>query len=134
MGRPRKHARVGVEKVALEIINAINDYTEEVREAAQEALDRNAKEMLRELKSTAPKDQGDYMKSFRLKKVNKHRLVTRLVHNKDHYRLTHLLEKGHAKVNGGRTKAIPHFKPVEKKYVKKLEDEVEEIIKNGGAL
>lgn len=58
----------------------------------------------------------------------------RVVHNLGHYRLTHLLEKGHVSRNGtGRTfgfvKAYPHIKPVEEWAQDELPKQVEKLIK-----
>ena len=57
----------------------------------------------------------------------------KIVHNADHYRLAHLLEKGHAIRNGtgrtyGSTRAFPHIKPTEEWVKQELPRKVEELI------
>lgn len=45
--------------------------------------------------------------------------------------MTHLLEYGHAKRNGGRVPAQPHIAAAEEKSVKKLEEEIKAAVENG---
>ena len=50
------------------------------------------------------------------------------IHNKKHYQLAHLLEKGHAIRSGGRevghARAFPHIAPVAEKAENSLEDNI----------
>lgn len=111
------------------MVEIMNDYKEKAREACAEALPKVGQDTVRELQSTSPKRTGAYTKGWayqmdpRKKTKDKQKMV---VYNKDHYRLTHLLEKGHAKVSGGRVEAQPHIAPA----AEKAEQEALKLIKN----
>lgn len=107
-----------------EIRQALADYTEEVEEALEKVIDNLAKEGVRELKATSPKRDGEYAKNWtRKKKKRGYTLYNRK------YQLTHLLEKGHAKQNGGRVEGIPHIAPVEEKLNRKAVSEFKRILR-----
>lgn len=91
----------------------LNDYTDEVAEAVESSVEKTADEVVSMLKGGSfGFNDRKYSKGW-TKKIVKHRLYSEaIVYNKPHYRLTHLLEFGHAKRNGGRTRAFPHIAPV----------------------
>ena len=106
--------------LAAEINGQLALYAHQTEETVQEISEKVAREGAEMLKEESPKRYGDYAGSWTVKKVGK----VFVIHNKDHYRLTHLLEKGHAKVNGGRVPARVHIAPVEVKVVERFEDEL----------
>jgi len=91
-----------------------------VNEAAQEV----SKDGAQKLKATSPKKTGKYATSWKVKKVG-----TKWVTYNTRYRLTHLLEKGHAKVNGGRVPAKVHIAPVEQDMIEEFTRKTEEAIR-----
>ncbi|MFJ7950775.1 HK97 gp10 family phage protein [Lysinibacillus sp. NPDC096418] len=107
-------------QLAAEINRQLALYANQTDETVQQIAEKTAREGVEELKVKSPKDTGEYAESWTYKKVR----GKFVVHNKKHYRLTHLLEKGHAKVNGGRVAAQPHIKPVETQMVRDFEDEL----------
>lgn len=113
-------------------MDTLNEYKNACDENADEAIQYTAKEAVQELRNAHPAGSGKYgswkaynkgwtiMQTKRDKRDHK----SATVHNKDHYQLTHLLEKGHALVQGGRARAFPHIAPVaeqaEEKLVKRM--------------
>ena len=75
---------------------------------------------------------GSYAKSWSTKNKTKTKdIYSKVAYNKAHYRLTHLLEFGHANRDGSRTRAIPHIRNTENKYKEKFVKELEEKIRRG---
>lgn len=92
------------------------------------AIEETAKETVEELNRTSPvrkgKGGGKYAKSWDYKKDGTirgmYRNSTVVYAEGKQYRLTHLLEFGHAKVNGGRVEARPHIRQAEENAATRL--------------
>ena len=82
------------------------------------------------IKSSGIKGTGAYRKSIRVRSLKEKRLVhKKIVYAKaPEYRLTHLLEYGHATANGGRVNGQPHIGPAERWAVSEYERALKEAI------
>lgn len=121
--------KIKVDDLSKQIMKALENYSDDISEVVEEVSNDVGKEAVGELKTTSPKKRGSYAKGWRLKKdkLGRNRYSVK-IHNKTDYQLTHLLEFGHVTRNGGRTKAIPHIRPVEEKYSKEYEKELKQKI------
>lgn len=99
-------------------------YSQSVIEEVDEVTKEVAKEGVDKLKTRSPLKTGSYRKGWRVKKVKKKYVI----HNKTDYQLTHLLEKGHAKVGGGRVAPKVHIAPVEQELIEELQRRVIEAV------
>lgn len=124
----------------LQIKDILDEYTEDIQKGIEECAKQVAKEdvdKLKATKNTYKVRSGKYNRGWTSKKESKRGQITYIVHNKDHYQLTHLLEKGHKIIgrNGtvkGYAKAYPHIAPVEEYSNSTFEKKVEEVIRSGG--
>lgn len=124
---------IQINNLSKEISNELSKYTREKAEEVKKIVDDVSTNLLNNIKNDTPKRTGKYKKAMVLKTAYESLYDKRVIwHVKNpHYRLTHLLEFGHAKRNGGRVKAHPHIKNNEEKAIKELADKVERLFENG---
>lgn len=107
--------KINIDQLASEVMRNLDIYRANTIEDVDKAVLYTARETVKELKKTSPVgDTGDYAKSWsqkRDKTIRGRWRFSRVVYSKyPEHGLTHLLEYGHAKVNGGRVDAKPHIK------------------------
>lgn len=118
--------------LANEIEKVMKEQLDLANEVVNSAVDKVSNETVKDLKSSSPKKSGKYAGGWKKQDgQTATRSKSSVIHNEKHYRLTHLLEFGHAKVNGGRVAAKPHIAAVEQKAIKSFEDEIRKGIENG---
>jgi hypothetical protein len=125
---------VDTDQLTVELTKAVKDYTEDVSKAIDKEVSSTATKIKREIKQDSPVGDSDdhYKDGWSRKTSRKDGVINVTIYNKDKSQLTHLLEKGHQKIGGGRVAGIPHIKPAEDKYIPKMEKNIEDIIKSGG--
>lgn len=115
-----------VNDMADAIMKGLMEYADVSAETVKNAVKKAGNTVKKEASANAPKKSGKYKKSFTVTKQKETaESLTVVVHSKNRYQLTHLLEKGHAKRGGGRVEGIPHIGPAEEKGIRQLTGEIE---------
>lgn len=97
------------------IMKNLKEYANLATDEMKDAVKSSASTVKKDIQSSAPVRTGAYRKSWAVKKVaESFSTLDLVVHSKNRYQLTHLLEFGHAKRNGGRVPAQPHIASAEK--------------------
>lgn len=109
-------------------------YHDHVVEGIDEAAATAVKKLVKLTKATAPVGaRGSFKKNIASKLLEKGKRGSKyvwFVRPPDH-RLTHLLARGHATRDGGRTKADPFLENALEQVLPEYEQEVKEAIENG---
>lgn len=112
------------------VTNILKDWSADVLEETNEAVKEVATEARDELKveGNFENRSGKYRKGWKVTFTELRYGLEATVHNKV-YRLTHLLESGHAKWlwgrdTGGTVQAFPHIEKVNEEAQRKLEEEI----------
>ena len=122
-------SNVTIDNLAREIMDGLMSYKNLATEDMKAAVRKAGKIAKKEIQANAPKKTGAYSKSWSVKTTKETSESLELtVCSPKKYQLAHLLEKGHAKRGGGRTKAQPHIKPAEESAVKELENTIHKAL------
>ena len=122
------------DQLTVEVTKQLSGYAEELKADLGDVFEAMANTALNEIRTasqTAGFDDRRYSKGW-VKEVQLNKVTGiyhATIHNRKYYRLTHLLEKGHAKTNGGRTRAFPHIAPTQDKIDRLLVEEIEQAIR-----
>lgn len=119
--RCEKVSSVDIDDLSRALQRELENYTKNLSNKVNEDALTITKELVQDIKKGSPVKTGDYQKGWRYKKVG----TSYVVHNSTNYQLTHLLEKGHAKVGGGRVSGRAHIRPAEQTAIRKFEEAIE---------
>ncbi|MGN8648317.1 HK97 gp10 family phage protein [Gracilibacillus sp. HCP3S3_G5_1] len=114
-----------MDDIAKQIADALKEFTSEVEEGMEDAKKEVSKDTVKNLRKDSPEKTSEYAKGWKAKKTK----TGYVVHNAKKPQLTHLLENGHAKRNGGRVSGQSHIYPNEQNAIKEFERLVEKVIK-----
>lgn len=91
-------SNVKIDSLSSEVMKELEKYADVTKEKVKKAVQNAGKKVRDKINSSAPSDTGKYAKSWTIKKVRESSSSLELVvHSRDSYQLTHLLEFGHAK-------------------------------------
>lgn len=121
--------KIAIDDLTDIIMGELQDYSEEIMEDVKKTVKKVAKECVSDIKEKAPENTGNYKKGWKTKIAFESSNDIRVtVHNSKKPQLTHLLEHGHAKVNGGRVEGKEHIRPAEQIAESKLLKQIQEAI------
>lgn len=130
--------KVQIDGISNAINEALKEYSDEMIDATKEVVDEITDEAVKVVQENAPQSKTNkYRKSIKSKTLvnNLTKKINAIHADNGQYRLTHLLEYGHATVikdgtYGGttRTKATPHFQQGEEYIAENLEKRIKEKI------
>lgn len=115
--------RVAVDQMADAVMDGLLAYAELATDVMKDCVKKAGNTVRKETQANAPVKSKRYQKSWAVKKQKESsNALEVVVHSRNRYQLTHLLEKGHAKRGGDRVRAIPHIAQAEEKGIRELEE------------
>ncbi|MGN0162667.1 MAG: HK97 gp10 family phage protein [Candidatus Ornithomonoglobus sp.] len=117
-------------EIKIDIPNILSTFNAELQKEINAAAKKTAKDTVKALKEKSPKKTGKYAGGWTADVDSGILGAQVVVHNKDKYQLTHLLEKGHRLVGkkGGLVAAKAHIAPVEQEMIKRYTDEAIKVV------
>lgn len=127
-------SRVSATGLGTAIQQTLTLYHQDVNEAIDECSQKAVKDLVKRTKATAPVGyRGSFKRNIASKQLKKSVNGSTYVWyvKAPDYRLTHLLAHGHAKKDGGRTRADPFLANAVDVVKKDYEEAVKEVLRRG---
>ena len=123
---------VSIDEMDSAIMEELEKYAELASDDLKAAVKETAASVRKDIQAGAPVDTGKYKKSWSVKNVHEDsESIDLVVHTRNRYQISHLLEHGHAKRGGGRVAAKPHIAAAEQRGNEKLVTTIEQKLKGG---
>lgn len=120
------------DKLAAEITATLAEYRDAVNVITEENVRKVMNEARADVRQRSPQRRPaskSYKGHWRTKLIREGHSITGIVQN-DKFGLTHLLEFGHAYVNGGRYQGVEHIAPAQETANEAIERGIKEGIRN----
>ena len=116
---------VKIDQMTDAILEGLNEYVDLATDELKKAVKKAGQTVKKDINASAPVRTGKYSKSWRTRtQSDTANSISVVVYSPDKYMLAHLLEFGHAKRGGGRTRAFPHLAPAEKHGIQEMEEQI----------
>ena len=123
---------IAISQLSAAVMAELEEYADLAAEDMKAAVKKAAATVRKDIEAGAPRDTGDYAKSWAVKTTKESSNALQVtVHSRNRYQIAHLLEHGHAKRGGGRVAARPHIASAEEAGIEQLEREIERSLTNG---
>ena len=126
-------SKVKIDGLADAVMKELESYADVIDADMRKAVTKAGQTVRKEISAGAPVGHtGKYAKSWSTKKTRQTaRSLEVTVYSRNRYQLAHLLEHGHARRGGGRTRTQVHIAPAEEKGIRQLEEDIKRSIRNG---
>ena len=122
--------KVSIDQLASAVMDGLNEYAELTADKVKKAVKSAGNTVKQDINASAPVRTGKDAGSWRTKATKESSQSLEVtVYSPSRYMLAHLLEHGHAKRNGGRTRAIPHIAPAEEHGEEELLQDIERALR-----
>ena len=123
-------SEISISELSAEIESALADYGRGTADEVKKEVKAVASQTIQRLKSTSPKKTGKYASGWTSTVAYEDKENIRVnIHNRKKPHLAHLLENGHAKINGGRVEGILHIGPAEEEARRELDGKIKVVLR-----